>query len=162
MTDDSNTVCAFWGFILGQKLQIFSENLLNSSVLNHQIPLFAPKGNFKNKIFWKLMNNATKWAMFALWPIRRYGDILGQNHNILLKNRRILEKMCNHFIFTSILKPCKSSYDKRHRLSFLMSQTWYVYYIGHFGAKTADFWRKFVKLLPINSSFLITNNPCVP
>jgi hypothetical protein len=29
--------------------------------------------------------------MFALWPMGRYGDILGQNHQILLKNRQILE-----------------------------------------------------------------------
>jgi hypothetical protein len=77
--------------------------------------------------------------MFALWPMQRYGDILGQNRKILLKNRQILGKMCNHFIFISILNPCKSSYDKCHRLSFLMYQTRFVYSIGHFGAKTADF-----------------------
>jgi hypothetical protein len=73
--------------------------------------------------------------MFALWPIGRYGDILGQIHKTLLKNRQILEKMCNHFIFTSILNLCESSYEK----SFLMFQTRFVYSIGHFGAKTADF-----------------------
>jgi hypothetical protein len=39
--------------------------------------------------------------MFALWPIGRYGAILGQNHKILLKNRQILEKMYNHIVFTS-------------------------------------------------------------
>jgi hypothetical protein len=77
--------------------------------------------------------------MFAVWPMGRYGDILGQNHKILLKNRQILEKMCNHFIFTSILNPCESSHAKCHRLSFLISQTWFVCSIGHFGAKTADF-----------------------
>jgi hypothetical protein len=27
---------------------------------------------------------------------------------ILLKNRQILEKMCNHFIFTSTLNPCEN------------------------------------------------------
>jgi hypothetical protein len=31
--------------------------------------------------------------MFALWPMGRYGDILGQNYKILLKNRQILKKM---------------------------------------------------------------------
>jgi hypothetical protein len=85
------------------------------------------------------MKNATKGAMFALWPIGRYGDILGQNHKILLKNRQILEKMYNHFIVTSILNPCESSYDKYNRLSFLMSRTQCVSFIGHFGAKTTIF-----------------------
>jgi hypothetical protein len=63
----------------------------------------------------------------------RYGDNLGQNSKILLKNRQILEKMYNHFIFTNVLNPCESSYDKRHRLSFLMSQTLFVCSIGLFG-----------------------------
>jgi hypothetical protein len=40
--------------------------------------------------------------MFALWPMGRYGDILGQNHKILLKNRKILKERYNNFIFTSI------------------------------------------------------------
>jgi hypothetical protein len=30
--------------------------------------------------------------MFALWSLEHYGDILGQNHKISLKNRQILEK----------------------------------------------------------------------
>jgi hypothetical protein len=30
--------------------------------------------------------------MFALWPMGRIGDILGQNHKTLLKNHQILEK----------------------------------------------------------------------
>jgi hypothetical protein len=77
--------------------------------------------------------------MFALWPMGRYGDTLGQNHKILLKNRQILGKMYNHFIFNSILNPREYSYDKWHRLSFLMSQTWFVYSIGHFGTKITDF-----------------------
>ena len=80
--------------------------------------------------------------MFALWPIGCYGDILGQNRMILLKNRQILEKMCNHFIFTSILNPRESSYDKCHMLTFLMSHTRFVCSFGHFGAKTADFFMK--------------------
>ena len=101
--------------------------------------------------------------MFALWLMGSYGDILRQNHKILLKNRKILEKMYNHFIFTSFLNPCESSYDKCHRVSLLMSQTRFVCSIGHFGAKTADFWRKSLKLLPVNSIvFWITNNPCLP
>jgi hypothetical protein len=77
--------------------------------------------------------------MFALWPMGRYGDILGQIHHILLKNRQILGKNYNHFIFTSILNPCESSHDKCNRLSFLMLQTRFVCSIGHLGAKTADF-----------------------
>jgi hypothetical protein len=90
--------------------------------------------------------------MSALWPMGRYGDILGQNHKILLKNRQILEKMCNHFIFTSILNPCESSYDKCYRLSFLISQIRFGCSIGHFGAKTVDCGRKSVKLLSVNST----------
>jgi hypothetical protein len=43
------------------------------------------------------MKNATKWAMFALWLLVRYGDILGQNHNILWKKHQILEKMSIYF-----------------------------------------------------------------
>jgi hypothetical protein len=77
--------------------------------------------------------------MFALWPMGRYGDIMGQNHKILLKNCQILEKMYYHFIFTSILDPSESSYNKCHRLQFLMSQTRFVCSIGHFGTKTTDF-----------------------
>jgi hypothetical protein len=108
------------------------------------------------------MKNATKWDMFAIWPKGHYGDILGQNHKILSKNRQILEKMYNHFIFTSILNPCDSSNDKCHGVSFLMSQTSFVWSIAYFGAKTADYWRKSVKLLPVNSMvFWITNNPCL-
>jgi hypothetical protein len=77
--------------------------------------------------------------MFALWSMGRYGNILGQNHKILLKNPQILEKIYNHFIFTSILNPCESSFDKCHGLSFLMSQTWFVCFIGHFGQKPQIF-----------------------
>jgi hypothetical protein len=71
--------------------------------------------------------------------MERYGDILGQNHKILLKNRQILEKMGIHFIFTRILNPCDSSHDKCHRLLFLMFQIRFMCSIGQFGAKTADF-----------------------
>jgi hypothetical protein len=82
--------------------------------------------------------------MFALWPMEFYGDVLGQNHKILLKNRQIFENMYSHFIFTStcILNPSEYSYDKCHRLSFLMSQTWFVYSIGHFGEKHIFFFSK--------------------
>jgi hypothetical protein len=41
----------------------------------------------------------------------------------------------NYFIVISILNPDKSSYDKYHGLPFLMSQTWFVYFFDHFGAK---------------------------
>jgi hypothetical protein len=78
--------------------------------------------------------------MLALWPMGRYGDIVGQNHKILLKNRQILKHMY--------------SYDKYHRLSFLMSQTWFVYSVGHFGTKTTGIGRKSVKLLRVNISLL--------
>jgi hypothetical protein len=69
-----------------------------------------------------------------------YGAILGQTHKILLKNRQILEKMYNHFIFTSILNPSESSYDKCHKLSFLMSQTQFLCHFGHFVAKINFFY----------------------
>jgi hypothetical protein len=77
--------------------------------------------------------------MFALWPMGRYRDILGQNHKILLKNRQILEKIYNHFIFNSILNPSEYSCDKCHRLSFLMSQTWFVYLLVIVGQKPQIF-----------------------
>jgi hypothetical protein len=77
--------------------------------------------------------------MFALWPFESYEDILGQNHEVLLKNRRILKKMYNHVIFTIILNPNEFSYDKCHGLPSLMSQTRFVYFIGHLGAKIKDF-----------------------
>jgi hypothetical protein len=77
--------------------------------------------------------------MFAIWPLGCYGDILGQNHEILLKNRQILEKIYHYFIFITDLNPSESSDDKCHRLSFMMSQTRFVYFIGHFGAKKAEF-----------------------
>jgi hypothetical protein len=64
----------------------------------------------------------------------RDGDILGKNHKILLKNRQILEKMYNHFIFTSILNPCESSYDKCYRLSFFdVSNTVCVFFWSFWG-----------------------------
>ena len=47
--------------------------------------------------------------------------------------------MQNYFIVIIILNPDKSSHDKYHRLSFLMSQTFCVYFIDHFGAKNAEF-----------------------
>jgi hypothetical protein len=78
--------------------------------------------------------------MFALWPLGRYGDILGQNYRILLKIHRILKKkMYIHFISTSILNPSQFSYTKYHILLFVMPQTWCVYFIANFGTKTADF-----------------------
>jgi hypothetical protein len=77
--------------------------------------------------------------MFALWPIGRYGDICGQIHNTLLKNRQILENMNNHLIFTNIFTLNKYFYDRWHKLSSLMSQTRFVYSFGHFGANITDF-----------------------
>jgi hypothetical protein len=49
-----------------------------------------------------------------------------------------MEKMHNYCIGISILNPDKSSYGKYHRLSFLMSQTWFVYFFDYFGAKNAE------------------------
>jgi hypothetical protein len=60
-----------------------------------------------------------------------------------------------HFIFNSIFNPCEYSYDKCHRLSFLMFQTRFVYFIGHFETKTTYFFlRKSVKILPVNIRLL--------
>jgi hypothetical protein len=43
-----------------------------------------------------------------------------------------------------------------------MFQIRFMCSIGQFGAKTADFWRKYVNILQVNSRFfLITNNPCL-
>jgi hypothetical protein len=39
--------------------------------------------------------------MFALWTMGRYGDILGQNHRILKKNRQYWEK-CVIFLFLPV------------------------------------------------------------
>jgi hypothetical protein len=39
------------------------------------------------------MKNATKRDMLALWPMGRYGDILGQNHEFLLKKSPNIGKM---------------------------------------------------------------------
>jgi hypothetical protein len=92
------------------------------------------------------MNNASKWTKFALSPLGRYGDIFGQNHKILLKIHRILEKCI--FFHKHLLNPSESSDEKRHRLLFPISQTQFVYFISHFWVKTADFFLwKYVKQL---------------
>jgi hypothetical protein len=49
-----------------------------------------------------------------------------------------LEKIHYYFIVISISNPDKS-FDKYHRLLFLMSQTWFVYFIDHFWAKNEEF-----------------------
>jgi hypothetical protein len=102
-------------------------------------------GNMCNHfIFTSILNPwESSQVIIALWLMGRNGDILGQDHKILLKNRQILgKKICNHFIFTSILNPCESSYDKCHRLSFLMSQTRFACSIGHFGEKPQIYFTK--------------------
>jgi hypothetical protein len=53
----------------------------------------------------------------------------------MAKSLKIGKKMHNYFIVISISNPDKS-YDKYHSFSFLMYQTWLVYFIDHFGAKT--------------------------
>jgi hypothetical protein len=62
--------------------------------------------------------------------------------------------MYNHFIFTSILNPSEPSYDKCHKLSFLMSKTVFVLYWSFGGKNHRFFFTKSVKLLPVNSSRL--------
>jgi hypothetical protein len=57
----------------------------------------------------------------------------------MVKALKIGKKCIIIFIVISILNPDKSSSDKYHRLSFLMSQTWFVYFIEYFGAKNAEF-----------------------
>ena len=81
--------------------------------------------------------------MFALWPMGRDGDILGQNHKILLKNRQILEKKCIIILFSpvsEILVNCLMI--NVIGCHFLMSRTRFVCSFGHFGAKTTDFLMK--------------------
>jgi hypothetical protein len=56
----------------------------------------------------------------------------------MAKSLKIGKKIHNYFIVISISNPNKS-YDKYHRLSFFMSQTWFVNFIDHFGAKNAKF-----------------------
>jgi hypothetical protein len=53
------------------------------------------------------------------------------------KSLKIGKKMHNYFIAITILNPDESS-DKYHKLSFLMSQTQFLCFTGHFGAKTTD------------------------
>jgi hypothetical protein len=72
--------------------------------------------------------------------LRRYFG--AKSKDFMEKSPNIENKMCNHFIFTSILNPCESSYDKCHRLSFNMSQTWFVCSIGHFRVKHRRFFMK--------------------
>jgi hypothetical protein len=48
--------------------------------------------------------------------------------------------MNNNSIVISISNPVLLlSYDKYHRLPFLISQTWFVYFIDHFGAINEEF-----------------------
>jgi hypothetical protein len=49
--------------------------------------------------------------------------------------------MHNNFNVISISNLDKS-YNKYHRWSFLMSQTWFVYFIDHFGAKNEEFFNE--------------------
>jgi hypothetical protein len=50
--------------------------------------------------------------------------------------------MRNSLIVVSILNPDKSSYDKYHRFSILISQARFVYFTDHFGAKNAEFFNE--------------------
>jgi hypothetical protein len=63
-------------------------------------------------IFWKVQKYTRKWALFTLLYLWRYGDILGQNQKILLKNHRKLGKLYNYFIIINILNPKESFYNE--------------------------------------------------
>jgi hypothetical protein len=67
--------------------------------------------------------------MFALRPVGVTEFDLGQNHRILREKK-------------SILNPDKYSYDKYDRFSILISQTRFVYFIDHFGAKMQNFFNE--------------------
>jgi hypothetical protein len=114
---------------------------VNISLLNDHQPLFVPKGNCKGEFYYKSFRKMLQiepCLHFGLWGvtelfwgkiIRFYGNITG----IWGK------KMHNYFIVVSILNPDKSSRDRYHRLSFLMSKTWFVYFMDHIGGKHAGF-----------------------
>jgi hypothetical protein len=57
----------------------------------------------------------------------------------MVNQLKIGGKNHNYFIVISILNPDKFSNDKYSKLSFLMSQTWFVFFIDHFGAINAEF-----------------------
>jgi hypothetical protein len=94
--------------------------------------------HFKSIIFWKVKKYTTKWALFALLCLGSYGDILGQNHKILLKNHWKLGKVYNYFIMISILNP-KESFTINVTGYHYMSKKRFVYCFDHFEAKWADF-----------------------
>jgi hypothetical protein len=154
----ANTVCvcywSFWGknrrFFLRQSVKLLP---LNSSLWI----LFGPKGNYKDrycKSFWKMLQND---------PFFRFGS-WGVTEIFWLKIIRFCWKsnksrgggeMPDYFIVISILNLHKSSCNRCNGLSFLISQTRFVYFIYHFGAKTAHFFlRKSVNLIPINICLL--------
>jgi hypothetical protein len=53
-------------------------------------------------IFWKLKKYTTQWTLFALLPLGRYGNVLGQNHKLLLKSHWKWGKLYTYFIIISI------------------------------------------------------------
>jgi hypothetical protein len=88
--------------------------------------MFTQDANFKSIIFWKVQKYTTKWALFVLLCLGRYGDILGQNHKILLKNHWKLGKLYNYFIIICILNPKESFYNKCHRLSLCLKNDLFI------------------------------------
>jgi hypothetical protein len=103
---------------------------VNISFLNHQWPLFASRGNFKVTIFWsvwKILQNVP-CLHFGTWGVTELfrGKIIRFYWKYSANWKK---KMNNYVIVISILNPYKYSYDKYHKLSFLMSQAWFVYKI---------------------------------
>jgi hypothetical protein len=120
--DISNMVCIFHWSFWSKKWRIFKWKPW-TWYLWILVFWITQDANFKSMIFWKVKKYTTKWALFALLCLGRYGDILGQNHKSLLKNHREFGKLYNYFIIISILNLKESFYNKCHRLSSYVSKT---------------------------------------
>jgi hypothetical protein len=124
--------CHFWCLkhglcisliILGQTMQNFKMKTMNLIPIKLVFLITnSARGYFKSMILLKLQKYTTKCALFSLLSLGRYEDILGQNHNILLKNHWKLWKLYNYFIIISILNPKEYVYNKCHRLSLYVSK----------------------------------------
>jgi hypothetical protein len=122
MTDGSYTVCAFCGFILGQKpvklLPVDSYFLITN---NPCLP---------QRVISKLQYSESLWKMLQHETCLHFGSLgvmeifWGGNHKILLE--KITESWENCiiiFIIVSILNRKESFYNKCHRLSLYVSKT---------------------------------------
>ena len=66
---------------------------------------------------------------------------------------------CNYFIVIRISNHDKS-YDKNHRVSFFMSQSWLVYFIDHFGARNTEILYETINLIvPLILVYKLTVHP---